>query len=215
MASSSYDSSYEPFLSNIFHFFLQILETTDRNQLINTERQTEERKRKEMTSPSPKHDSMPSSNDGFGADSLAGASISSPTIQSMIRSSQIKQERHGMGGEGSAHLHHVSLNSSIRQKHHMSYSSHSSVSSGYIKKHKSGKGSSSAVSAKVNDYRKVRPLSGKQALIYYGPIQFSSLIALKKQNTKPLMEKRRRERINRSLEELKNLILDQTNHNVS
>ena len=29
------------------------------------------------------------------------------------------------------------------------------------------------------------------------------------------MEKRRRERINRSLEELKNLILDQTNHNVS
>jgi hypothetical protein len=28
------------------------------------------------------------------------------------------------------------------------------------------------------------------------------------------MEKRRRERINRSLEELKNLILDQTNHNV-
>ena len=33
-------------------------------------------------------------------------------------------------------------------------------------------------------------------------------------NTKPLMEKRRRERINRSLEELKNLILDQTNHNV-
>ena len=42
------------------------------------------------------------------------------------------------------------------------------------------------VSAKVNDYRK---------------------------NTKPLMEKRRRERINRSLEELKNLILDQTSHN--
>ena len=29
------------------------------------------------------------------------------------------------------------------------------------------------------------------------------------------MEKRRRERINRSLEELKDLILDQTNHNVS
>lgn len=28
------------------------------------------------------------------------------------------------------------------------------------------------------------------------------------------MEKRRRERINRSLEELKDLILDQTNHNV-
>ena len=44
------------------------------------------------------------------------------------------------------------------------------------------------VSAKVTDYRK---------------------------NTKPLMEKRRRERINRSLEELKNIILDQTNHNVS
>ncbi len=42
------------------------------------------------------------------------------------------------------------------------------------------------VSAKVTDYRK---------------------------NTKPLMEKRRRERINRSLEELKNLILDQTSHN--
>lgn len=29
------------------------------------------------------------------------------------------------------------------------------------------------------------------------------------------MEKKRRERINRSLEELKNLILDQTNHTVS
>lgn len=36
-----------------------------------------------------------------------------------------------------------------------------------------------------------------------------------RKNTKPLMEKRRRERINRSLEELKNLILDQTSQNVS
>ncbi len=48
--------------------------------------------------------------------------------------------------------------------------------------------SANNVSAKVTDYRK---------------------------NTKPLMEKRRRERINKSLEELKNIILDQTNHNVS
>ncbi len=34
------------------------------------------------------------------------------------------------------------------------------------------------------------------------------------QNAKPIMEKRRRERINRSLEELKNLILDNATTNV-
>ena len=33
-------------------------------------------------------------------------------------------------------------------------------------------------------------------------------------NTKPIMEKRRRERINRSLEELKDLILDNATTNV-
>lgn len=103
-----------------------------------------------MTSPSPKQDSAPCSNDGFGPDcsALAAGLVATPTIQSMIRSSSshIKQEHA-----------HVSLNSSIRQKSMSSYSS-SSASSGYIKKHKSGKGSGSTVSAKVNDYRKVSGL---------------------------------------------------------
>ena len=150
-----------------------------------------------MTSLSPKQDSMPSDG-GFG-------SVSSPTIQSMIRSSQqIKQEM-------PAHSH-VSLNSSIRQKH-LAYSSSGSSSSGYIKKHhKSGKGSTSAVSAKVNDYRKVSRAHCSRHL--FEP-RLTAALVVGTQNTKPLMEKRRRERINRSLEELKNLILDQTNHNVS
>lgn len=68
-------------------------------------------------------------------------------------------------------------------------SSTSSNSSSSSKRLKNGGAKlSGIVSERVSDYRK---------------------------NTKPLMEKRRRERINRSLEELKNLILDQTNHNVS
>jgi hypothetical protein len=67
-----------------------------------------------------------------------------------------------------------------------STSSSSSSSSSHPIVNKKPKQQSQNVSAKVNDYRK---------------------------NTKPLMEKRRRERINRSLEELKNLILDQTSHN--
>ena len=67
-----------------------------------------------------------------------------------------------------------------------SSSSSSSTSSNQQIVKKPAKHQQQNVSAKVNDYRK---------------------------NTKPLMEKRRRERINRSLEELKNLILDQTSHN--
>jgi hypothetical protein len=74
---------------------------------------------------------------------------------------------------------------------------------------KANKSKSTTVSAKVNDYRKVR---NRSHLYKYLPILIR-IIVLK--NTKPLMEKRRRERINRSLEELKNLILDQTSQTVS
>ncbi|RNA38727.1 transcription factor HES-1 [Brachionus plicatilis] len=44
-------------------------------------------------------------------------------------------------------------------------------------------------------------------------IKLSAKASEYRKNTKPLMEKKRRERINRSLEELKNIILNQTNHN--
>ncbi|CAF0987539.1 unnamed protein product [Brachionus calyciflorus] len=44
-------------------------------------------------------------------------------------------------------------------------------------------------------------------------VKLSAKASEYRKNTKPLMEKRRRERINRSLDELKNIILNQTNHN--
>ena len=98
------------------------------------------------------------------------------------------------------------------------FMSHHSVSQNTMlksMKRSSGK-SNTTVSAKVNDYRKVWNLS---FLLFFSSIKQEKLcnlyFILNFQNTKPLMEKRRRERINRSLEELKNLILDQTHHNVS
>lgn len=73
---------------------------------------------------------------------------------------------------------------------------------------------SMGVSAKVTDYRKVNI-----SMNFWWNNWIWLLVNFLKmnifQNTKPLMEKRRRERINRSLEELKDIILDQTNHNVS
>ena len=44
-------------------------------------------------------------------------------------------------------------------------------------------------------------------------VKLSAKASEYRKNTKPLMEKRRRERINRSLEELKDIILTHTNHN--
>ena len=82
-----------------------------------------------------------------------------------------------------------------------------------LSKHKSK--NSSMVSAKVTDYRKVIA-SLKRIPHLNKSLKFTFFFFLFSQkNTKPLMEKRRRERINRSLEELKDLILDQVNHNVS
>ena len=83
----------------------------------------------------------------------------------------------------------MSMSAIIKQESQSQSIKSSSSNSSSSKRLKNGGAKlSGIVSERVSDYRK---------------------------NTKPLMEKRRRERINRSLEELKNLILDQTNHNVS